>query len=297
MITDNGPEFASQEFNNFAKAWKFEHRTSSPHHPQSNGKAENAVKTCKMLLMKAKKDKKDPLLAILDRRNTPTEGLNTSLVQRLMGGCTGTLLPTTEKLLKPAEDPNTQTSLTTQKRLQCEQFNRGTKNLPPMQVGDAVRMKLPGDRKWTLDRCTRNLGLCSYEVEINRRRYRRNRRELRSTPRELPPLTNKLEKETTTYSKQQCLPVVPELITDREEDPPPILGPTSLQCPKLSTDREYPPPILGPTSPQCPNTDELTESARDDPESEQVILPRRSARTRRPPAWHEDYTLYWTLNM
>lgn len=66
LITDNGPEFDNQEFKSFSSQWQFEQRTSSPRYPQSNGKVENAVKTCKGLLMKAKEDKKDPLLAILD---------------------------------------------------------------------------------------------------------------------------------------------------------------------------------------------------------------------------------------
>ena len=110
LITDNGPEFNNQEFKNFSSKWQFEHRTSSPRYPQSNGKVENAVKTCKGLLMKAKEDKKDPLLAILDWRNTPSEGFSTSPAQRLMGRRTRTLLPTADKLLRPNSDMMTTAS-------------------------------------------------------------------------------------------------------------------------------------------------------------------------------------------
>jgi len=46
-------------------------------------------------------DHKDPYLALLDWRNTPTEGLNSSPVQRLIGRRTRTLLPTSARLLKP----------------------------------------------------------------------------------------------------------------------------------------------------------------------------------------------------
>ena len=47
MITDNGPPFNSYKFREFAQSWQFEHITSSPLYPQSNGKAENAVKQAK----------------------------------------------------------------------------------------------------------------------------------------------------------------------------------------------------------------------------------------------------------
>ena len=47
LVTDNGPQFASAEFVSFAKRWGFQHVTSSPHCPQSNGRVENVVKTVK----------------------------------------------------------------------------------------------------------------------------------------------------------------------------------------------------------------------------------------------------------
>ena len=43
--SDDGPQFGCTEFRQFAKRWGFEHRTSSPGYAQSNGKAENAVRT------------------------------------------------------------------------------------------------------------------------------------------------------------------------------------------------------------------------------------------------------------
>ena len=98
LVTDNGTQFTSTAFSGFEE-WQFEHQTSSPYYPHSNGCAENVVKTCKNLMKKEKADGQDPLLALLDWRNTPTEGIETSPVQRLMGCRTQNLLPTHENLL------------------------------------------------------------------------------------------------------------------------------------------------------------------------------------------------------
>ena len=78
LITDNGPQFTSDEFRHFSRDWEFLHVSSSPHHYKSNGKVESAVKVAKPLLKKAQKDNKDPWLTILDQRNTPSEVLGTS---------------------------------------------------------------------------------------------------------------------------------------------------------------------------------------------------------------------------
>ena len=35
LISDNGPQYTSQEFQHFTAEWKFEHVTSSPYYPQT----------------------------------------------------------------------------------------------------------------------------------------------------------------------------------------------------------------------------------------------------------------------
>lgn len=68
---------------------------------QSNGFLERNVQTVKSL-KKAKQDKRDPYLAMLEYRNTPVENLGTP-TQLLMGRRTRGLLPTPPSLLKLVE--------------------------------------------------------------------------------------------------------------------------------------------------------------------------------------------------
>ena len=97
LMSDNGPQYSSQEFANFAKTYNFCHITSSPHYPQSNGLAERAVQTVKKLL----KESKDPYQAVLSYRSTPLPWCNISPAELLMGRQLHTALPQVDDLLLP----------------------------------------------------------------------------------------------------------------------------------------------------------------------------------------------------
>ena len=43
VVTDNDPPFSSKEFASFANQYRFDHITSSPRYPQSNGFIERMV--------------------------------------------------------------------------------------------------------------------------------------------------------------------------------------------------------------------------------------------------------------
>ena len=64
LRSDNGPQFNSAEFAQFAKEWGFHLNTTSPKFPQANGEVERAVKTVKSVLKK-EKDSAKALLALL----------------------------------------------------------------------------------------------------------------------------------------------------------------------------------------------------------------------------------------
>ena len=144
LRTDNGPQFVLAKFKNFAKEWQFEHTMSSPLYPESNGKAENSVKTAKNLLRKAQASGEDPWKAVLAFRNTPSQGYSSRPVQRLMNSKnTHLLLPSHRVLLKPAVPSNTEQELHEyQKLLEIEKEIVGE-----VAQGDKPYLRKSTDRK------------------------------------------------------------------------------------------------------------------------------------------------------
>ena len=182
LVSDNGPQYASEEFARFAADWQFEHMTSSPSCPRSNGRAENAVKTVKRLFTKCREDGISEFQALLDWRNTPTEGIGTSPAQRLMGRRCKTLLPTTDTLLKPQYDVDSDArALSRMKEISRRHYNRDAHPLIPLKHGEVVRMKLPGQHIWTPAIVSGEVAPRSYEVRVGGTVYRRNRRDLLRT--------------------------------------------------------------------------------------------------------------------
>ena len=62
-----------QPYTEFAAEWGFQHKTSSPHHPASNGFAESMVKIVKTAFTKARYSGEDQQLALLALHSTPVE--------------------------------------------------------------------------------------------------------------------------------------------------------------------------------------------------------------------------------
>ncbi|XP_045104418.1 uncharacterized protein K02A2.6-like [Portunus trituberculatus] len=189
VVADSGTQFRSAEFARFAREWNFEIVLSSPHYHQSNGKAENAVKTVKRILQKCHLGNQDPMLAILEWRNTPSEQTGVSPAQRLFARHCRTHLPVSQELLLPRADIEGRAYDKHQqaRKIQAEYYNRTTKPLPPLPTGSQVALQVPGSTSWVLGTVIRSLPYRSYEVESGGGCYRRNRRHLRPTL--VPPAT------------------------------------------------------------------------------------------------------------
>ena len=174
VVSDNGTQYTSEEFNIFANEYGFKHVTSSPKYPKANGEAERAVKTVKTLLQKAK----DPYLALLSYRTTPlSNGFSSS--QLLMSRRLRSNLPMSVEQRKP-EVPNMQLLRkreVDQKRKKKVTYDKRHKvqHLPLLKAGDSV---------WISDKTTTGTVLRetyprSYLVSTPKEILRRNRNHIR----------------------------------------------------------------------------------------------------------------------
>ena len=170
VISDNGPQFSSEEFQHFSKRWGFKHITSSPRHSQSNGMSESAVKTARRLVKRALLAHEDAYLSLLDLRNTPTQGMTTSPAERMLNRRTKTVLPTSQKLLQPKLNHSVPQEKGMIKDRQIQYCNAKAKDLPPLSTGQVVMIE--PDCKVQLWRKATVVGQSnhrprSYEVEPN----------------------------------------------------------------------------------------------------------------------------------
>jgi len=68
LVSDDGPVYASHEFQVCVSEHEFNHVTSSPLYPQANRKAKKGVQIVKRLLKKAVHGNTDPYLALMSYR-------------------------------------------------------------------------------------------------------------------------------------------------------------------------------------------------------------------------------------
>ena len=92
VMSDNGPQYTSYKFVDFARNWDFIHNSSSPHYPKSNGLAERTVQTVKRLMKKAFISNEDPYLALLNLNSTPKKN-GLSPMQLMFNRTVRTTLP------------------------------------------------------------------------------------------------------------------------------------------------------------------------------------------------------------
>ena len=264
LISDGGPQFIAEKFQMFSNSWSFQHKITSPGNSKGNGRAEAAVKVAKTMMRKAYAAREDPYLGLLNIRNTPTEGLDTSPAQRMFNRRTKTALPTLSSRLDTTQKLNSEEK--ERRRVLMAGKQTKYKDLPPLKIGDTVRMQplQPHQREWKQATVCEKLPCRDYKVTADDgRKYRRNRQFLRHTHR-----SRDGEQDVSVPSPPKTPP------TSRSEHPP---------SPALA--QPSPPPVspLVPQAAAAPAPSIIQAVQRPAPQETPKIALRRSERVKKKP--------------
>jgi len=154
ISTDGGPEFTAAETEEFLQRWGVHHRLSSAYCPQSNGRAEVAVRVTKRLL-EENMDKNGNLnndkvaRALLQQRNTPDKDCGLSPAQVLFGRQLKDTLPTLDKSVMVFENKDIcnqwheawaakEDAIRVRLVRSCENLEPGSRELIALKEGDRV---------------------------------------------------------------------------------------------------------------------------------------------------------------
>lgn len=156
LSTDGGPEFTAKSTKSLLERWGVRHRQSSAYHPQSNGRAEVAVKSMKRLLTShidfdGRVDNEAITAGMLQYRNTPDTDTGLSPSQIIFGKNLRDLLPIkprtqvfTEQSVHPVwRDVWQQRESALRQRFitQVDNLQPHTRHLPSLAPGDRVLLQ------------------------------------------------------------------------------------------------------------------------------------------------------------
>ena len=207
IMADNMP-FSSAAMQRFALSWGFSIKTSSPHHPKSNGMAERYVQTVKNFLKKCEDTDEDVYPSLLAYRETPVAGCVFSPAEMLFNRCIRSSLPVTSSTLTP-------TSITARESLQVRQreakqhYDQTAKDLKPLRPGTPVFTRTGTEQVWSpATVVAQHESPRSYIVDNGQRMLRRNRVHLK--PNEIldvPTLPDEVVVPPVVHEEPPPLPV------------------------------------------------------------------------------------------
>ena len=263
IVSDNGPQFTSNDFAEFTKTNGIKHTRSSPYHPATNGEAERFVRTFKEAMKTGKGD--GLTLAhrvenfLLTYRTTPHATTGTPPCQLLMGRS----LRTRWDLLKP--DIEQRVSWRQSKQKERYDQHARPRSFHPGQSVMAKNFRSGPD--WVPGVIVQQLGPLTYLVDVsNGRLWKRHVDHLKN------------------YFSRHPLPV-PETEVEVDLDIPPTSAPIPALAPAPTPpQREEPSVAVNPTSrtSQVP-VDSPVIATPNPPVVDPT--PRYPARQRHPPDW------------
>ena len=186
LQSDNAPYYNCALFKKFAEEWQFEHTTSSPGYPQSNGKAESAVKIVKHLLNTSE----DPWKALMEWRASPNKDFS-SPAERLYSRRIRTLVPQSQESreIQEVDLDEIKRAREMRQRRMTSDYNRGATPRSVLNHGQPVMLRQVNEKinKWRPATVLEPLSDRSYLVKNDQEQIlRRNRTDLRdiSMPRQ-----------------------------------------------------------------------------------------------------------------
>ncbi|XP_053698805.1 uncharacterized protein K02A2.6-like [Sabethes cyaneus] len=225
VYTDNGPQYSSHEFAKFSKEWSFDHITSSPHFPRSNGLSERFVQTAKNLLKRCTEEGSDLQLALLLQRNTPRDKQLLSPNQRLMSRMVRTTMPVTKAILLPKVVLNVHDKLREARENQKRYADRGCLTAPEFAKGQNVVVQNTKSHLWEKGKILERLDQPrSYLVNLpDNCQIRRNVRDIKPS---------KTSPSDTQYVEDPFI-IVPE---ENDQEAEPTTDFTSTSVPNTEVD-------------------------------------------------------------
>jgi len=168
LVSDNGTQFTSDEFQEFCKLNGVRHTTSAVYHPRSNGEAERFIQTFKEA-MKTDCKNKEYLLQkfLMTYRITPHSTTNSSPSELLLGRRIRCVFD----LVRPDPRASASESQLNQK----ETYDKRSKPRE-FQVGQQVWAKTysKNEPKWTPGTLTSSTGPVSFNVSVDGRTMKRH---------------------------------------------------------------------------------------------------------------------------
>ena len=192
IFSDGGLPLVSSDVRNFLSRWGVQHIISSAHYPQSNGRAELAIKTAKRMLQ----DNTGPngslktdavCRALLQYRNTPIKNLGLSPAQLLFHRHLRDALPMRSSLLKPHKRwiiaaSNREKAFQERNSATAARYNTFTRDLKPIPIGSRILIQdFKNKKRWNrsgrvVERDDRQYTIC---VDGSSRVITRNRKFIR----------------------------------------------------------------------------------------------------------------------
>jgi hypothetical protein len=158
LVSDNGPQFTSEEFKTFMQKNGIKHIRSAPYHPATNGLAERFVQTMKNSLKMQKPGDVSQALArfLLAYRRAPNATTGETPATLFLGRNIKSRLD----LVKPNLNKSVTNKQADQQKPRSYNKNR------ELNVGQAVWVRQYHNSKWTIGTIINKLGPRNYEVEV-----------------------------------------------------------------------------------------------------------------------------------